>query len=57
MKLLKQQSGGVTVLGTTLFPEEQDMYQYGTHGNTSHHLQAAKSKLQAQKSNKGLSLL
>ena len=28
------------------------MYQYGTNSNTSHYLQAVKSKLQAQKSNK-----
>ena len=35
-----------------LFIEEQNMYQYGTNGNSSHYLQAGKSKLQAQKSNK-----
>ena len=51
-KLLQQQTGGITVTATTLFTEEQDMYQNDTDGNASHYLNAVKSKLQAQKSNK-----
>ena len=39
MKLLQQHSGGVTVSVTT-FTEEQNIYQYGTDGNTSDYFQA-----------------
>ena len=34
------------------YGSSQDMYQYGTNGNTSHYLQVVMSKLQVQKSNK-----